>query len=259
MKIYFILTKFFMQPLLIGFLGIGLVIVLLWRKHQGPRRWLVLLSSGFVVLVLSTIPAVLYFPIGALESPFPPIERRPSDTGAIVVLSGGILPPNTVRRRPELTEDTVYRCLEAAELYHQGPVCPVIVTGGKLDASSTIPPVAHAMRDFLIRLGVDASDVIVEDRARTTLENATETKKLLARHGISRVVLVTEALHMYRSLRCFRKQGIEAIPAACHHQATEFEKELGFFLPSPGAVKNANALVHEWLGIVWYRLRGWMS
>ncbi len=181
---------------------------------------------------------------------------RHDDAEALVVLSGGIHEADGVRLRPELATDTLYRCLHAAELYHQGTPCPVIVTGGALDPRSGIPPVAPAMRDMLVRLGVDPGDVIVEPRARTTYENAVETRKILEARRIRKIVLVTEAYHMPRSLRCYRKQGIEAVPAPCHHLSTRFRHEASNLVPSPGAIENLMAVLHEWLGLAWYSISG---
>ncbi len=249
---YFVITKIILQPLSLLLLLVGAAVVNLWRKRRESRGRLLLLTIPFGVLVLTTLPAVIYPLLGTLEWRFPPLVNRPGDAEAIVVLAGGIKEPDKIRRQPELTEDTFYRCLHAAELYHQGKPCPVIVTGGVLDPKSTIPPVAPSMRDLLIRLGVAPSDLLVEARARTTYENAVETRKILETQGLRKVVLVTEAVHMFRSLRCFRKQGIETVPAACLHRATEFKVKLDSFVPSPWAIENLMAVLHEWLGVAWY-------
>ena len=113
------------------------------------------------------------------------------------------------------------------------------MTGGALDPTGPIPPVAPVMRDCLLKLGVADADVIVEPTARTTFENPVETSPaILKARNLRRVVLVTEAVHMPRALKCFRKQGIDAEPAACFHRATEFKWKLETFTPSPGAAES---------------------
>ena len=254
--IYFTLTKIFLQPFPLLLLLVGLALANLWRKRRERRRRLLLPTVPFLLLVVSSVPAVVYPLVGFLEWPYPPLAKRPSEIDAIVVLSGGILEADQVRLRPELAEDTLRRCLHAAELYHSGKPCRVIVTGGALDPKSGLPPVAPAMLDLLVRLGVNHSDVIVEPTARTTFENAVETRVILEQKGLTKVALVTEAVHMSRSLRCFRKQGINAVPAACFHRATGFKIEAGSFVPSPGALKTLMAVGHEWLGTAWYWMQG---
>jgi uncharacterized SAM-binding protein YcdF (DUF218 family) len=253
---YFTITNIFLQPFTLLLLIMGLLIANLWRKRRERRGRLLPLTIAFAALLLTTIPAVIYPALGSLEWRFPPLLRRPDGAEAIVVLGGGMVPADAIRPRAELTEATVFRCLHAAEIYHQGKPCPVIVTGGTVDPSSSVPPNAPYMRDLLVHLGVSPADVVIEDRARTTYENAVETRRILERLQVRKILLVTEAIHMFRSLQCFREQGIEVVPAACHYRATEFRYKLGDFLPSPGAAGNGGAVIHEWLGMVWYWLKG---
>lgn len=255
---YFLITKCVLQPLTLLLLLLGLGLVVLWRKRQAGRRLLLLLTLPFCALVAITIPAVAYLMLGTLEWRYPPLKGRPSDAQAIVVLSGGIYGPDRVRLAPDLAPDTLYRTLHAAEVYHRGPPCPVIVTGGSLDPKPIDPPVAPSMRDLLVRLGVPPSDIHLEGRAKTTYENAVESRKILQSLGVRKILLVTEATHMERSVRTFRKQGIEVVPAPCHHIATQFRFEPDWFLPKADAIVQTLSVVHEWLGMAWYRLSGKM-
>lgn len=252
---YFIVTKILLQPFPALLLIAGVVIANLWRRRRESRWWLGVLTFAYVGLVVVCMPAVTYLALKPLEGPYPPLVRRPTDAQAIVVLAGGITRPDAVRPWSELTEDTLFRCLCAAELYHAGTPCPVIVTGGTLKPES-YPPVAPYMRDLLVKMGVPADQVISEDQARTTFESARLVKPMLADRGVRKVVLVTEAYHMARSVATFRKQGIDVAPGACHHFATVFRWELGSFVPNPGAARVGMYALHEWLGLAWYRLRG---
>src|SRR5207237_2675856 len=108
-----------------------------------------------------------------------------------------------------------HRCLYAAELYRAAGHCPVVVTGGRMNGPSE-PSCAQVMRTFLTGLGVSEADITTEDDSQTTYENATNTRKLLEARGVRRVVLVTDAAHMFRAERCFRKQGLEVVPAPCN-------------------------------------------
>jgi len=255
---YFVLTKLVFQPFPLFLAIAGAVIVNFWRRRLESKWRLGLLTFACVALTLFCVPAVRFLFLKPLEVPYPPLPRRPADAGAIVVLSGGVLPADSVRLHPQLSEDTFYRCLHAADLYHDGPPCPVIVTGGKLDPKSVIPPVAPYMRDLLVKLGVRSEDIIIEVKARTTYENAREVFPLLRDLGVRKAILVTEAYHMWRSAACFRKQGVAVVPAACHHMATDFEWQFESFVPSPAAARAGMYALHEWLGLAWYRLRGWV-
>src|SRR4051812_36525501 len=178
---YITLTKDLLQPFpLVSLLGCLLTAALWGRRREGRGR-LSSLTAALAALTLLCMPAAVYLALGSLEWGYPPLPRRPEGAGAIVVLAGGIAPADATRPRPELAGDTVFRCLHAADLSHQGRPCPVIVTGGKLAPESPIPPVAPFMRDFLVSLGVNAADVVIEDKASTTYESATETRRILGR------------------------------------------------------------------------------
>ncbi len=248
----------FLQPYPVLLLLLGLGIAELWRRRRESIRRLLFVTIPFVGLTILSIPAVAHLSQGMLEWRYPPTERQPGNAEAIVVLGGGVLPADATRVRAEMNADSLLRCLHGAEVYRQGPSCPVIVAGGTTDIGPATAPISHLMRDFLRTQGLHESDLIVEDRSRNTHENAVECRKLLEQRQIKKVILVTDASHMLRAVRSFRRQGIEAVPSACAHRATQFEWGVLDFLPSPNAVQNHERTLHELLGLVWYWFRGYL-
>jgi uncharacterized SAM-binding protein YcdF (DUF218 family) len=63
-----------------------------------------------------------------------------------------------------------------------------------------VRPDGELTGDFLVEHGVKRADLIVEKGARSTYENALESRKLLERREIREVILVTEATHMRRAV-----------------------------------------------------------
>ncbi|HEY7314566.1 MAG TPA: YdcF family protein [Gemmataceae bacterium] len=244
-----------LQPFVLLYLLAGLLLLALWRRGRERRRMMLVLTITFAVFYLCATPLMSYLALGSLEWSQPPLDQRPTDTPAIVILAGYARSAAGENRPPELGEDTLSRCLEGARLYRQGDPCPIVVSGGTVDESDE-PACAPLMRDFLARLGVPTDDVIVEDRSRTTWENAVESNKLLEQRGIRKVVLVTDAAHMFRAAGCFRKQGLEVVCCGCRYRATGFSLELRHFLPNPGGACGIQYAWHEWLGIGYYWLRG---
>src|SRR5262249_2268652 len=149
------------------------------------------------------------------------------------VLAAAVRPANPVRLQAELDERSTFRCLSASSLYHQGPPCLVVVSGGKSDPSEPGPPCAQVMHDFMVDLGVKTSDLLVEEASRTTFENAVECRKLLEARNIEEIVLVTDAVHTVRAEECFRNQGLRVTTAACRHDATGYAFGLEDLVPSP--------------------------
>jgi uncharacterized SAM-binding protein YcdF (DUF218 family) len=252
------LINYLLHPYTLFFILAWLGVANLWRKRsEGRARWL-LLTLPLGGLTLLSTPLLSDMALGSLEWQYPPLADDPVDASAIVVLSGGISLPNARRSRAELNSDSVYRCLHAAEVYRRGPPRLVVVSGGKVDPSSPGPTLAEAMRGFLAELGVRNSDLVIEDKSRTTYENAVESGRLLKERGVTKIILVTGATHMPRALAVFRGQGIETSAAPCHFRAAPFEHDLYDFLPSPSAARGFQDALHEWIGIIWYRLHGRM-
>lgn len=243
------------RPTVLLSLLAALALANLWRKRQESRRRLLLLTVPFVLLFVWCLPVTSYLALGSLEWSQPPLEERPADAEAIVVLSGYLRVLDEKGTQVELGEDTLYRCLKAAEVYHEGKPCPVVVSGGKVDSATPGPSLAAAMRDFLREQGVAASDLIVEDRSRTTYENAVESCRLLDERGIHKIVLVTDAAHLRRAVACFHKQGADVVPCGCRYRALGIDWARAF-LPDPAAARGCRDACHEWLGIGWYRLNG---
>jgi uncharacterized SAM-binding protein YcdF (DUF218 family) len=225
----------------------------LWRKRREPSRRLWPLILPLLGLALVSMPVLVYLAVRSLESYYPPADEQQAE--AIVVFSAGLRPPDGPRRQAEMDEDTIQRCLHAARLYAQERR-PILVSGGKVQGDEPGPSCAAVMRDFLEQLGVPKSDLWVEEGSRSTYENAVESARLLKERGIQRVLLVVDAVDMPRALLCLRKQGIDALPAPCHYRATRFQWSLFSFIPSPGAANGFRRVWHEWVGLVWYALRG---
>jgi len=246
----------FLNPYTLLYLLMALAVGNLWRRRREGRGRLLLVTVPFVSLTLLWVPALVHLALGTLEWQYHALQQRPDDAEAIVVLAAGLLHAEETQARAELDADTWYRCLYAAQLYHQGKPCRVLVSGGKSDPDSADPACAVLMHDFLLERGVNAADLIVETDSRTTYENALNSARLLERHGIHKVALVVDAVDMFRALRCFRYQGIETIPSPCHYRTDHFEGSFFDFLPNPNTAANGQRVWHEWLGVAWYRLKG---
>ncbi len=244
------------RPYTLLFLCLTAALMVLWIRRRETRRRLLLVTVPFLGLVAVSTPALAFLAVGTLEWRYPPLNQRPADTQAIVILAAGLLPPDQTRPHAELDEDALKRCLHGAQLYHQGAPCPVVVSGGKTDAETSGPTHARVMAAFLQQLRVAPQDLILEEVSRTTYENAVECGKVLRAHGLRKVLLVTDAVDMWRAELCFLKQEVEVRPAPCHYRAAAFDGTFLDFLPTPGAARTFQRVGHEWLGLTWYRLHG---
>jgi len=246
-----------LSPLVLLIFALLWITIQLWRTRELTRRRLLALTFVVLSLYLYGTPAVSYFLLGSLEWKYPPVQKQPENIDAIVILSGGIYAPDDIRPVAVLGESTLYRCLRGAELFDEQNPCPILLSGGKVDANRAGPPLAVAMRDLMHdRFGIDEQYLIQEGESRTTYENAVETARWLKEHDLHRIALVTDASHLHRSVLCFEALEFDVVPVGCAYRATKFHWTLETFLPTASGFRHNDAAIHEYLGIVWYWLKG---
>jgi uncharacterized SAM-binding protein YcdF (DUF218 family) len=73
---------------------------------------------------------------------------------------------------------------------------------------------------------------------------------------VRRVVLVVDARSMFRAAACFRREGIEVVAAPSRFRY--ISASIDDWLPGWKAVQGNEMTLHETLGLLWYRLRGWI-
>ena len=112
------------------------------------------------------------------------------------------------------------------------------------------------MRELLLGARLPDEMIWSENRSRSTHENALFSAEILRRRGVRRVVLVVDARSMSRAAACFRREGIEVVPAPSRFRY--ISANLDDWLPGWKAVQGNEMTLHETLGLLWYRLRGWI-
>jgi len=215
------------------------------------RKWVL---AGLVGLVVISWPPFDWLFSRPLEMWYPVRPTPSSPADAIVVLSSGVEPPIYERPFALMGHDTYSRCRMAAWLYKNWNALPVLACGGK--ANGRPPSFAASMREVLVKEGVPDSEIWTEERSQTTHENALFGAEILRSHGVKRIALVVEAQSMVRAAACFRKLGFEVVPAPNDFRVWgPFREEL---LLSWQGVRRNEITLHEVVGLLWYRLHGWI-
>lgn len=96
----------------------------------------------------------------------------------------------------------------ATVLYHEGYVKALIVIGGVGEGSDE--PDAWAARDYVVAHDVPIQNILVEDSSTITQENLENAKVIMDAHGLHTALIVSDPLHMRRSMRLARDAGLEA-------------------------------------------------
>jgi uncharacterized SAM-binding protein YcdF (DUF218 family) len=211
--------------------------------------------AGPVAMLLLSWPPVDWLLSRPLEARYP-VLPMPSETTAetIVVLASSVNPPTFEHPYFVLGPDTYERVEHAAWLHKNWRFLPILACGGPMDSNST--PFSVVMRQHLIRAGVAGEVIWTEERSSNTYENALFAAEALRKRGIRRIALVVDARSMPRAAASFRKQGIEVTPAPSSFR--QWGPPMRELIPSWRAIRRNEEMLHEVLGMVWYRLRGWI-
>lgn len=215
----------------------ALLALLLFRRRGRAVAAILLLP-----LVLLSVPAVSQALLRSLDVPVT-VDDGPAP-GAIVVLSGDV---ERSLEGADIGPLTLERERAAAALARRTGL-PLLVSGGVVTAP---PPVAEMMATSLpADFGIPVR--WVESKSLTTWDNARFSVPMLRAAGIERVYLVTHAWHMRRSLLAFRRAGMDGVPAPVRlDPAPRWD-----LVPRASAWERSYYALHEWLGLLYYSVRG---
>ncbi|MCA9226232.1 MAG: YdcF family protein [Planctomycetales bacterium] len=245
-----------MQPYPLLMLLTVLALVRLWWRVPEARRATLWVALPLGLFIAHSTTVVTHQVARMLEEPYPYLKAPPENAQAIVVLGAGVYPADEVVPVAWIGERATFRCLEAARLYHAGRARPVLVSGGIVDPTLDAPSEAELMRDLLIRLGVPDNDILLESASTDTWSNAVASSRRLKEAAIEEVVLVTDATHMGRAVRCFESQALRVTPAASDYETAGFLNRPQDYLPSVDAAETSEEVFHEWLGTIVFWLQG---
>ena len=242
------LVGYLVNPLAMGMIIVvaALVLVLIKRRKM---------AIGVLCMALAwfwfwSMPIVGRWLCLPLEEDYPvQLAEDMPEADAIVLMGGGIW--GSTNYPYAMLKDGADRAWHAARLWKAGKA-PIIMPSN----------IGAELADIklLVDLGVPCEVVVLENKAMNTEENAKLVANILAAKNAkgAKVLLVTSACHMKRSLYMFEKYApeIECIPAATDYQALPW-KDLPFrfrsLLPSIDAFARNNSFIHEYIGYYGYK------
>ncbi len=220
----------------------ALLTLLCWRRPIGRRLGI---ATAIFVVVFGLLPTGTWL-LEPLENRFE-VPRGLDAVSGIIVLSGGEAVDATERyAEPQLGSagDRLTTFLLLAARY---PGARVVHTGNAREST-----VARAV---ILGAGVDAGRIDFEDRSVNTCDSARNVHALVAPRPGENWLLVTSASHMPRAVACFRAVGWNVVP-----YPTDFRTGTSSLaIDMLANLRNVSVAAHEWLGLVYYRLRGYTS
>lgn len=254
------MSDFLSALLSVDGLLVGLVsgVVWLWSapRSRAPRWWL----TGLLIVYLpASINGIARLASAPLRDSFHTfrISDAPAEPRAIVVLGAGARTVHGYEQRiGVMTLVGAARVLEAARVFQLLGGLSVVSSGGAPEGEAMIPE-SEVMRRGLLELGVPDSRIVLESESKVTRDEAIFTAQLLRDRGITSCILVTSDTHMRRALGTFRRAGLNAVPAIAL-DPIGFASRRRRWVPTQQALEFSQEVLHEYIGLAWYRLRGWL-
>lgn len=148
--------------------------------------------------------------------------------------------------------DAAERITAVAELARRYPNARIVFTGG---TGSLRPDAPVAVKEFEA-LGIAHDRITAEEQSRNTIENAVFSRLVAQPKPGERWLLVTSAFHMSRAIAAFRAGGfpVEAYPVDWRTRGPiDATRPFASFM---GGLTMTDYAVHEWIGLLVYRLTG---
>lgn len=254
---FFILSKalfFMIQPLnwIIGLL----IYSIFSKKPKWKKRtrnlaviFLIFFSNGFVLNLAIKSWETDILPVSALE-----------DSYDIGIVLGGYSNFHLQQEDRYHFSAGANRLTQALELYKEGKVKKLLLTGGSGSLIKKMPNEAELIKPFLLKMGVAENDLIIEPFAKNTHENAVFTNKILKEnYPDATCLLITSAYHMRRSKACFKKEEVQFTAFSTDLLGEEIQFSFAaLFIPDSGGISRWELLIKEWVGYVVYWLAGYV-
>ncbi len=248
----------FSQPLCLIWLLLGIWLVRqLWNRRY-CHLWMP--ATSWVLLTIISCTPTASILLANLENQNPKVQLNQLPTAdAILCLGGGV--------EPSLSEPTGFHLkagadrLSTALTLAAGEKAPLLILGGGgYPHQGRAFSEADAVRDYLqghVLLKVQTHSLGI---CSDTHDEALKVAALMKQRGLKRLLLVTSASHMPRTLAVFRKINIELIPVPCNYLSSS--NRVGdldwLHLPSHHGFEIYSLWSHEIIGHYVYLWLGWV-
>jgi len=232
MSFGFVLKKFIsslIMPLSLGLILTFIGLIYLYKNNIKKAKLFLTIGVVWIVIISSNVISNLL--LTPLESKYSNINNIPKDIKYILLLGG----------------DFQNRGWEVLRLYNIIPNSKIITSG--YEGSNKISEAIKSAK-LLQTLGIPKKDIIIHSTPKDTKDEAMKIKQFL---GKTKFILVTSAYHMPRALALFHKEGLSPIPSSTNFLVIN-NKILT--IPTGSSLLKTEIAWHEYLGLLWAKLRG---
>ena len=217
---------------------------LMWREnlrkfYRKTRRRLII--AGFVCLFVYLLLFQTPF-LWHVARPLK-ISQLPRSADAIVAFAGGVGESGKAGQGYE------ERVAHAVTLYNKDFAHYLVFSSGYVYAMEE----ADVMKALAVSLGVPGDRIFLEKSAASTYENVKFTKEILDKRGWDSVLIVSSPYHMRRVSLVYKKVAPELDVIY-----TPIPNSLFYGNEKHIMLKHIRAILHEYLGIVYYYFKGYI-
>lgn len=208
----------------------------IYRRDRRRRRW-------WLFLLLPLLP-LLWAGYQAVSILYLWRTTEPVQAPVAVVLGAAVWdgkPSPALRERLDI----------AVGLYEKGLTKRFLCTGGTPGGE---PTEASVCARYLVDHGVPSASILQETESRSTWENLTNARKILADQGTSEILLVTHGFHLKRALMQASDLGFEAHgapvqirPVNLSYYVAREVAAIGFYQLGGRDSNGMGGLVQAWL------------
>jgi len=244
---------FFTTPsnLLLTLILLSLVLALFRRLRKLGIGLAFVMTMATIALGLLPVSTYLMAP---LEERFPPFSDDGKPVDGIVLLGGAVDASDSVARGRIIANEAAERVLETIQLAYRYPKARILISGGGGTVFGDGVGEAPVIADYFKGIGIDPMRLIVEDRSRTTSENALYSRELIKPNEGERWLLVTSAWHMPRAIGVFEKAGFSVTAYPVDFRTGGGSSNFRLFAFVSDGLRRLDVVAKEWTGLIGYYL-----
>ena len=180
------------------------------------------------------------------------IYNPPKKADAVVVFAGGVGESGIAGQGYE------ERVKYGVELYSKKHINKLVFSSGYKYAFTE----TEIMKNLALSLNVNKNDIVLQSRGKNTFENVTYVNDILKQNGWNEILVVSTPFHMRRVSLVFDhivkdvRVSYVPIPYSLFYNWPRETKLIS--LKKQITIAQIRALLHEYLGIVYYWWKGWI-
>lgn len=251
----------FFAPLLepLGALGLLMALAVLWLLVRAQWRAAIWLGIPTLILWLLGSTPIAETLVSHVEQPCATnVVANLPIADAVVALGGGHTPSAYDPLRFSIGE-AGDRVLAAVEIVRRGKAQTLVLGGSIPIVGYTDKSAMSVVQDWITSWHLVPGTVTNLGLCGDTHDEALRCRQLQVQHGWKKIILVTSALHLPRSTAVFKKAGVDVIPFAADFQVVGIARPADRFSPFPSQrrFELLSLYLHEQVGALYYRARGW--